>query len=183
MLAVLLSSNLGAMEKKRDWIDYASVVANVASAVHLNQIKHDLAERANREGQTRFLVEREAQFREVVFLIEGTITSLENEAQEHPLGALAVALDIKSRFFGSERITSASFRTYEDKDRLKQVLAKLEQIPEKCTAALPPTQVGDAKTLAKYMKEMPDLRRSLLDFSKVSCSRLNLIPWPRVSKA
>ena len=145
------------MKKDRDWIDYANLAANVASAAQLHSIDQAIAEQSNREEMARLEDEREAKLREIVFQTENMIGRLKNEIAEGPVATYAVALEIKNTFFGDDNITTANFHAYEDKDRLKQVLNALEEVSEKSAAGLTPAEKEDAEKCAKYRTEMPRL--------------------------
>jgi hypothetical protein len=149
------------MKKDRDWIDYTNLAANVATSAQLHSIDKALGERANREEMARLEDEREAKLREIVFKIENMIEGLQSEMTQKPLATFAVALEIKNRFFDQDEITTASFRAYEDKDRLKKVLNTLAEVAKNSAVSLTPAEKEDAEKCAKYRVEMPRLEMAI----------------------
>lgn len=147
------------MAKERDWVDYANLASNVTQNFqlrHTNQTLEGLeraaTERALGEQQNRLADEHEARLREHVFQLADNVEGLQRHLHELPCAALALGIQIKG-MLKKNNVTTASFRAWEDKDRLKKVVKGLDDVCEKSTARLTESQREDAEKCAKYLTE------------------------------
>ena len=147
------------MAKERTWIDYANLGSNIAQNFqlhHANQTLEELQRAATAsalsEQQKRQVDEHEAQLREYVFQIGEDIEGLQRHLHELPCAALALALRFKG-MLEKNNVTTASFRAWEDKNRMKQVVKGLDDVCEKSAARLTEGQREDAEKCAKYLAE------------------------------
>jgi hypothetical protein len=153
------------MKKERDWIDYANLASNVAQNLQLSRANQTLAglervtvERAVREQEQRDQDRRLDRLREHVSQIADDVASLQEHLRENPCAALALGLQIKS-LLEKHNVTTASFRQWEDKDRLKDVQKGLESVCEQSTALLTDPQKEDAVKCATYLAERDALNQ------------------------
>lgn len=147
------------MAKERTWVDYANLASNVAQNLqlrHANQTLEELQRAATASAltqqQKRLADEQEAQLREYVFQLSEDIEGLQRHLNELPCAAFALGLQIKG-LLEKNNVTTASFREWEDKDRLKQVLKGLNDVCEKSSALLTEWQREDAIKCAKFLAE------------------------------
>src|SRR6185312_5808494 len=120
------------MKKERDWIDYANLASNVAQNLQLRQANQTLeglervaAERAVRELEQRDQERQLDRLREYISQIADDVVGLQKHLRENPRAALALGLQIQG-LLEKHSITTASFRDWQDKDRLKLVVKGLE---------------------------------------------------------
>jgi len=147
------------MKKERDWIDYANLASNVAQNLQLIRANQTLAglervsaERAVREQEQRDQERQLDRLREHVSQIADDVASLKEHLHENPSAALTLALQIKD-LLEKHNVTTASFRQWEDKDRLKDVQRGLESVLEESTGLLTDSQKEEAVKCATYLTE------------------------------
>ena len=153
------------MKKERDWIDFANLASNVTQNLQLRQANQTLAglERVAAEQVIRGQEQRDQErqldrLREHVSQIADDVASLQEHLRENPSAALALGLQIKG-LLEKHYVTTASFRAWEDKDRLKDVQKGLESVCEQSTALLTDSQREDAARCAAYLAERDSLNQ------------------------
>jgi hypothetical protein len=151
------------MAKERDWIGYANLASNVTQNFQLGHANRTLegleraaTERRLDEQQQRLKEEGENRLREHIFQIDDNVDGLQRHLRERPCAALALALEMGG-ILEKNNVSTASFREWEDKVRMKKVLQGLEDVRIKSTALLTAAERGNAEKCAKYRIEMPDL--------------------------
>ena len=158
------------MGKNRDILDYAALGAELIQTSQLSSMRQTLAglsalqlqkiEAEQREERSRL---QEEKVREFVFhsmkLIEG---DGDRHAANNPCGTLVVLYGVKAcaeRF----NITTASVRSYEDKEKVDAFHRGLDRLCKECEARLDNTGRETALTCAKYKAEEPELE-CLIDY-------------------
>jgi len=151
------------MAKERDWIGYANLASNLTQNMqlrHANQTLEELHRAATasalNEQEARQTDEHEARLREHVFQLADNVEGLHRHLHELPCAALVLALEIEA-ILEKNNVSTASFRAWEDKDRLKKVVKGLEDVREKASALLEIDGKEKAARCVKYHAEMPAL--------------------------
>lgn len=152
------------MRKDRDWVDYANLGINYAQLSQAREIKNSLdqmrsleAERLRQDRWDASRSEREDRLREAVFQGEDTLEGCHYHLESRPLGVLALALELTGNFqkYG---FTTASFRAFEDKDRLRKLLKGMEEVIEQSRKRLTSSEQAEAGACVRYRIEMEALR-------------------------
>lgn len=151
------------MARDRDWVDYANLAANVVQTAQLGGINGKMQELAELTRQTEYREQeraaeehRETILRDAVFQADTLLLSLRKISTQNPRAAMAWAKHALLQF---ERngVTSASFRSYEDKERLRSATGGHEQIVQQCATGLSPQQQDQAERCGQYLAERDDL--------------------------
>jgi len=151
------------MAPERDWVDYANLASNIARNVQLRDVQHKLGAVASAMGtvasaiqEEKDTADREHKLREAVFQAESMLRTLQKISKENKRASLAWARHNLLQFQSNE-VTSASFRTYEDKERWRTTIAGHEQLIEECAIGLSPQQKDQAERCGQYLMERDDL--------------------------
>jgi hypothetical protein len=144
------------MTKNRDWIDYANLASNISQNVQLRDMQHKLGAVASVMQEEKNTTEREHRLREAVFQAESMLRTLQKSAQENPSASLAWTRTNLLQFQRND-LTSASFRSYEDKERLRSVVEGHEQYLQECAARLTAQQRDQASLCGQYLVDRDDL--------------------------
>jgi hypothetical protein len=144
------------MKKDRDWVDFLNTAANVAQTLELHSVNRTLAEQSQREQRREHQVDREDRLREHIFQLQDDVDILLRRMKAHPLPAMALAVEIK-RVMETQSITTARFRSYEDKERVKKVLDGLALVCDQCGPRLTPEEMEDVKKYLEIRAQMPAL--------------------------
>jgi hypothetical protein len=147
------------MKKERNWVDYANLASSVAQNFQLRHANETLeglervaTERANREERQRDQERHLDRLREHISQIAEEVVSLQEHLRENPCAALALGLQIKG-LLEKHSVTTASFKAWEDKDRLRDAQKRLESVCEQSMALLTDPQREDAVRCATYLAE------------------------------
>ena len=158
------------MGKNRDILDYAALGAELIQTSQLSSMRQTLAglsalqlqkiEAEQREERSRL---QEEKVREFVFQSMKLIDADgDRHAAKNPCGTLVVLYGVKAcaeRF----NITTASVRSYEDKEKVDAFHRGLDRLCKECEARLDNTGRETALTCAKYKAEEHELE-SLIDY-------------------
>ena len=144
------------MARDRDWVDYANLASNIAQNVQIRDMRHKLGTVASVMQEEKDTAERENKLRDAVFQSESMLRNLQKASNENPRGSLALARHNLLQFQCNE-VTSASFRSYEDKERLRSVVEGHEQLIQECAAGLSPQQQDQAERCGQYLAERGEL--------------------------
>ncbi len=151
------------MPKERDWIDYASLAAQVSQNIQLSGLQQKLSAigrlaverdlREQREAQTRLCEELA---REVIFQTGRSMKALREYLPTEPRGAMAAALGIK-HLFELNGVTTALLTAFEDKERLQALFDDLKGFTAECRSPLNQQDQETVERCAAYQAEEGDL--------------------------
>jgi hypothetical protein len=144
------------MARDRDWVDYANLASNIAQNVQIRDMQHKLGAVASVMQEEKDTADRENKLRDAVFQSESMLRNLQKASNENPRGSLAWARHNLLQFQRNE-VTSGSFRSYEDKERLRSVVEGHEQFIQECAAGLSPQQQDQAERCGQYLVERGEL--------------------------
>ena len=160
------------MKKTRDWLDYATVGAEVVQAAQLSSISSNLenltrlsaaqataqAEQHDREHRARAV---EDGIREFVFQGERLINDMRKRGIDaNPRGALFVASRLRKQI-AAAGITTNRVREYRDKECIQRLNDSVTEFCADCEQHL---EVGDSIAVQKcleYQAEEPRLREAI----------------------
>jgi len=144
------------MKKDRDLLDFVNTAANVAQTLELHAVNKSLAAQSQREERKEREADREDRLREHIFQLQDDVDILLRRMQAHPRPAMALALEIK-RVMQTQSITTAQFRSYEDKEGVKKVLKGLDVVCDKCGPRLTSDEKADVNKYLEIRAQMPAL--------------------------
>ncbi len=127
-------------------------------------MQHKLGAVASVMQEEQDTAKRENQLRDAVFQADTMLRTLRKGSKDNPSASLAWARHNLLQFERNE-VTSASFRSYEDKERLRSLVEGHEQLIQECVAGLSPQQQDQAKRCGQYLVERADLDL-LIDLKK-----------------
>jgi ribosomal protein L7/L12 len=96
--------------------------------------------------------ECEDTLREVVFQADTNLKGLRAHLDDEKTGVLAVATFTLANFTRNE-VTTASFRSFDDKERLRSVLEGFKALVDECSSALSIAERTEAQMCAQYMED------------------------------
>jgi hypothetical protein len=142
------------MSKQRDWIDYVNLGSNIYRNLQLENIDSKLGTLAFTGASEEAKAAEEDHLREFVFEADTHLRGLCAHADKHRVGTLALALVTLGNFerFG---VTSAKFRSFPDKEKLRSVIDGFKAFVTECEAMLSAEEKADAQACAQFMLE-PD---------------------------
>lgn len=140
------------MAKDRDWLDYANVGSNLFQNLQLSGVQSKLGAMASAAASEQAKTEYEDMLREAVFQADTNLKGLRAHVDAEKTGVLAVATFTLANF---ERynLTSASFRSFEDKERLRSVLEGFKSLVDQCSSTLSIAERTEAQMCAQYMED------------------------------
>lgn len=145
------------MARERDWIDYANLGSNIFQNFQLNDVQNKLGAVASVAVAEQRVAGAENNRREIVFEANTVLRGMRTLAEENKAGVLALARESLLNFkrYG---ISSANFRAYEDKERVRSLIDGYEALVDECSAGLPAPQREEAESCGKYLAEQDDLK-------------------------
>lgn len=144
------------MAQRRDWIDYANLASNIAQNIQLRDVQHKLGDVASAIREQTGLAERESKLRDAVFQADTLLRNLRKISKANPRAAMAWARQALMQF-NRNSVSSASFRSYDDKERLRSVLEGYEQTVQECSSSLSTEQKEEADRCGLYLMERHEL--------------------------
>ena len=140
------------MAKERDWIDYANLGSNIVQNLQLNDAQGKLGAMASLAAREQAVAGMEDDRREIIFKANKNLQGLRTLSGQNRAGVLALVRQALTDFeeFG---ITSAAFRTYEDKQRVSAMIEDYEALADTCAAAMSSTERTEAELCAQYSAE------------------------------
>lgn len=144
------------MAQKRDWVDYTNLASNIVQNLQLGDMQHKLGAVASVMQEEQDTAKRENQLRDAVFQADTMLRNLQKGSKDNPRASLAWARHNLLQFERNE-VTSASFRSYEDKERLRSVVEGHEQLIQECAAGLSAQQRDQTESCGHYLAERGEL--------------------------
>jgi len=144
------------MARDTNWIDFANLGSNLFRNLQLNDVQSKLGAVASIAANEQATAESENKFREIIFQADTALRKLRALPGKDKAGVLALAREslINFKRYG---ISSACFRGFEDKERVRSVIEEYEALADECSAALPLSLRKEAELCAKYSAERRDL--------------------------
>jgi hypothetical protein len=139
------------MAKQRDWIDYANLGSNLFQNLQLSGVQDKLGAMASVAGLEQAKAEHEDRLRENVFEADTLLRELRARPDTERAGVLALATFTLATFKWND-VTSASFRSFEDKERLRAVLEGFKALVSECESKLSADERAEALLCARYME-------------------------------
>ena len=140
------------MAKEHDWVDYANLGSNLFQNLQLSGVQDKLGAMASAAASERAKTEHEDTLREVVFQADTAVRDLRARPDDEKTGVLAVATFTLANFERYD-LTSASFRSFEDKERLRSVLECFKALVAECSSTLSIVERTEAQMCAQYMED------------------------------
>lgn len=144
------------MAKERDWIDYANLGSNLFQNLQLSGVQDKLSAMASVAALQQAKAEHEDRLRENVFEADTLLREARAWLDTERTGVLALATFTLTTFKWND-VTSASFRKFEDKERLRGVLEGFKGLVGECESKLSAEERAEALLCAKYM-ENPEVK-------------------------
>ena len=139
------------MAKERDWVDYANLGSNLFQNLQLSGVQDKLGAMVSAAASEQAKTQHEDRLREVVFQADTNLKGLGAHLDDEKTGVLAVAIFTLANFELNE-VTSTSFRSYEDKERLRSVLEGFRALVKECESGLSADERAEAQLCAQYME-------------------------------
>ena len=139
------------MAKQRDWIDYANLGSNLFQNLQLSGVQDKLGAMASVAALEQAKTEHEDRLRESVFEADTLLRELRTRPDTERAGVLALATFTVATFKWND-VTSASFRSFEDKERLRTVLQGFKALVGECESKLSADERAEALLCARYME-------------------------------
>jgi ribosomal protein L7/L12 len=150
-------------ENKPNWVDKASLASSLVQNIQLKEVHSTLralgdlqAQKIHLDLNEQQVREREERLRDHVWQMEQAFESVLRDTSTTPSAIHVLAkqvLDGMARY----RVTTASFRQFNDKDRLGQFLHKLQRSIEDSTAKMSSEQLSDTERFLRYQSERQEL--------------------------
>jgi hypothetical protein len=150
-------------ENKPNWVDKANLASNVVQNIQLQGVHSTLQALGDLQAQKIRLDlnelqvrEREDRLRDHVWRMEHAFKSVLRDASTTPCAIYVLAkqvLDGMTRY----RVTTATFREFNDKDRLGQFMHTLQQAIEDSIAKMSLEQQGDTEKFLRFQSESQEL--------------------------
>ena len=150
-------------ENKPNWVDKANLASNLVQNLQLHDIHSALsalvslqAQWACSEANARLAQDQEDRLRECVWRMETSFRKFVEPGNLTASGAYVVAKQIRTalQFVG---VTTASFRQFQDKDRLDHFESRIKETLSQSEARLTPEQKLEAETFLRYEEEIKEL--------------------------
>lgn len=140
------------MAKERDWVDYVNLGSNLYQNFQLSGVQNNLGMIASAAASERARAEQEDRLRETVFQADTNLKGLRVHIDNERTAVLALATFTLAKFEQHD-VTSASFRTFEDKERLRSVLEGFKALVKECESGLSAGEKAEAQLCARYFRE------------------------------
>lgn len=141
-------------EKKPTWVDYANLASGIYSNVQLREVGSALKSLADLQLTEQQTVDREDRLRECLWQLQAAFDSYQPTAKA--AGSYILAAQIQ-RALDQLNVTTASFRGFEDKDRLARFRTRLRDARETAARGMSPDLKQDADTYIRHEAEAQEL--------------------------
>lgn len=151
------------MAKERDWVDYANLGSNLFQNLQLSGVQDKLGAMASVAALEQAKAQHEDRLREEVFQAQALVRELQSLhlQSENQAGVLACAR-WHLKILALNDVTTASFRAFEDKERVQQVIDGFESLAKESSAVVSLAQRSEAELCAKYLSEKAELHQLCL---------------------
>ncbi|HEV2435752.1 MAG TPA: hypothetical protein VG077_07115 [Verrucomicrobiae bacterium] len=151
------------MTEKPNWADKASLASNVLQNIQLHGLQSSFRTLGEMEAEKMRLAlseqqtqENEDRLREHVWQMENAFIPLAANPEITPSAKYVVAKQIQSSL-AQFNVTTASFRRFDDKDRLGGFIRRLQQAMEAADRQISARQKADMETYLRYGVEVREL--------------------------
>lgn len=140
-----------------NWVDYGNLAVNIAQTRQLQHVQQQLADLRKIEENREARNQLENQLRQYVFELEEQLDDIAVNQSKAPLAANILSRVVIASL-DDIGIYPSSFEQFVDKDRIKQVRQKADNLVRTSAGSLG-TNVGEADICVQFIQEMVDLDR------------------------
>jgi len=150
-------------ENKSNWVDRANLASNILQNIQLREVHSTLrglsdlqAQKLRMELTEQQVREREDRLRDHIWQMERAFDSVLRDKSATPCAIYVLAKQVVDSM-AQYRITTASFRLFNDKDRFGQFVHKLEKGIEDSTDKMSREQQDSTEKFLRYESESKEL--------------------------
>ena len=149
------------MKKDRDFLDYVSVGSHLLQNLQLSDLQNSVAVLGGAEAQRLRSEQVENQIRQFVFESSQTVRKLrETYLVSAPTGTLLTALNLEN-ILRANGITTARVRSFEDKERLQQLLDQTNALIKEAEERMDTSTREAVRKAAAFKAEELDFQKLL----------------------